>query len=70
MFFVLNVAHGDPLFAQVGPKIVIFRGFSKTFPFQIPIKVFSINWIPQHISLEISKKTQSDSGDGAKFGPN
>ena len=29
--FVLHVAHGDPIFAQVGPKIVIFRGFSNFF---------------------------------------
>ena len=28
-FFVLGMAHGDPIFAQVGPKMVIFRGFSK-----------------------------------------
>ena len=29
-FFVLAVAHGDDIFAQV-VKIVIFRGFSKSF---------------------------------------
>ena len=31
LFFVLGVAHGDPILAQVGPKIVIFRDFSKKF---------------------------------------
>ena len=31
MFFYLGVAHGDPIFAQVGPKKINFRGFSKIF---------------------------------------
>ena len=31
LFFALGVALGDPIFAQVGPKMVIFRGFSKVF---------------------------------------
>ena len=31
MFFALGMAHGDPIFLQVGPKIVIFRGISKYF---------------------------------------
>ena len=31
IFFFMGMAHGDPIFAQVGPKIVIFRGFSNFF---------------------------------------
>ena len=31
LFFTLGVALGDPIFAQVGPKMVIFRGFGKVF---------------------------------------
>ena len=31
MLFVLGMAHGDPIFAKVGPNMVTFRGFSKTF---------------------------------------
>ena len=31
ILFFMGVAHGDPIFAQVGPKIVIFRGFSSFF---------------------------------------
>ena len=31
MFSALGVARGNPIFAQVQPKMVIFRGFSNFF---------------------------------------
>ena len=44
--FVLGVGHGDPSFAQVGPKKYFLEVFAKNFRttgFQL---VFNINWIP------------------------
>ena len=31
LFFVLGVAHSDPFLGQVGPIMVIFRGFTYFF---------------------------------------
>ena len=42
-FFVLGVADSDPFFMQVGPKMVIFRGF-KLIPLTYFIKNHQKKW--------------------------
>ena len=44
LFFALGVAHGDPFFAQAGPKNGNFQRLAKIFQnYWIPITVFNIN---------------------------
>ena len=72
LFFVLGVAHGDPIFAQVGPKISSFQRFQqnvlRTTGFQLKFLIlieFSdiIHWKP-------AKKNRTRCCPRAKFGPN
>ena len=46
---------GTPFLHKMGWKMVIFNRF-----YWIPIKVFNINWISQHILLEPAKKSESE----------
>ena len=70
MFWAWPMA-GTPFLPKLGRKIVISEVLANFFQKHwIPIKVFNINWIPKHTSLETSKKNQIGCGLGAKFGPN
>ena len=48
LFFILGVAHNDPIFVQIGPQKQCFRGFANFFfqNLKIATQVININWIP------------------------
>ena len=68
----MGVAHEDPIFAKVRPKMIIFRGFSKNFSellHWLPIKVINISIESLNIfHWKPAKENQSGCGLGAKFG--
>ena len=57
LFFILSVAHTDLFFVQIGPKKQFLWDFTNFFSELMDCNTsYNINWIPTHISLEISWK--------------
>ena len=69
--FILGVAHGKPIFAQVGPKNGNFQGFQQFFfrttGFQL--KLLILIEFPNIIHRQSTKKKKVGVVFGAKFGP-
>ena len=71
LFFVLGVAHGDPIFAQVGQKNGNFQRFlatTGTTGFQLRLLMLSES--PNIFHQKPGRRNQIGCSLGAKFGPN
>ena len=70
VFFVLGLAHGDPIFAQIRPKIENFQGFWHFFfcttGFQL--KLLILNPLTYFIGNQLKKITRKVTFEG-QLGP-